>query len=122
MASKKTRSLYFIDRAAAIIKPKQPYVDWANQLPDATFETSQEKLREDCHVVLIDEYDSHEQALKIIEDIWEDIFDHCLGAWCTKSAWWPKKRTFKMFKEWFDLEFHETIIDPYDDEIEKELF
>jgi len=27
--------MYTINRSIAIIKPRQPFVDWANQLPDA---------------------------------------------------------------------------------------
>jgi hypothetical protein len=114
--------LYAIDRALVIVRPRQPYVDWANKLPDASFKISLKELRKEGHVFLIDTYETLEEAQEIIEDIWEDIFDHCLFAWCTEAKWWPQKRSFKIFQEWFDLEFHDTVIDPYDGEIYKELF
>jgi hypothetical protein len=119
---KQRRSLYIVDRALVIVRPRQPYADWANNLPDTTFETSLKDLRENPHGFLIDTYDTPEEAQEIVEDIWEDIFDHCLFAWCTEPKWWPRKTTLKMFREWFDFEFHDMLIDPYDDEIDKNLF
>ena len=40
--------MYTINRSIAIIKPKQPFVDWANELPDAELKSSLDEFKTDC--------------------------------------------------------------------------
>jgi hypothetical protein len=112
--------MYTINRSIAIIRPKQPFVDWANHLSDAEGEVSLADLREDCLAVLIPEYDSDEEAKEYVTAMWEDLFEQELWGWSTDESCWPKKRTQSVFWEWFDVEFHSVVIDPYEDQIEKE--
>jgi len=100
-----------INRSLAIIKPKQPFVDWANQLPDAKWETSFKDLQDDCTAFLIPEYDSDFDARMFIEKHCSEIFEDELFSWCTNEDWWPKIRTNKVFWEWFDVDLHSEIID-----------
>lgn len=112
--------MYSIDRSAAIIRPKQPFVDWANQLPDAEWKVSLDTFKDDCHVILIANYDGGDEgALEQINDMCLDLFEEELFGWCTYEQWWPKNRTKEMFWEWFDVELHSLIIDPYEDPIKK---
>jgi hypothetical protein len=113
--------MYEINRSVAIIKPKQPYITWANSLPDADREFSPDVFRKDCSVVLIAEYDTVREARAHINNIWEDIFEDELYGWSTNEAWWPKERTQKMFWQWLDVEFHSMVFDPYEDEVKKYL-
>ena len=53
-------------------------------------------------------------------DMWEDLFEEKLLGWSTNENWWPKERTEEMFWEWFNVEFHSMVIDPYEDPIKKE--
>jgi hypothetical protein len=85
--------MHIIDRSIAIIKPKQPYVDWANQLPDANSEASLDDLQRDCFALLIAEYDNGEEAIEHINEMWEDLFEEKLLGWSTNEDWWPKERT-----------------------------
>jgi len=107
--------MHIIDRSIAIIKPKQPYVDWANQLPDANSEVSLDDFQRDCFALLIAEYDTEEEAREHINEMWEDLFEEKLLGWSTNEDWWPEERTKEMFWEWFDVEFHSMVIDPYED-------
>lgn len=111
---------YTINRSIAIIKPKQPYVDWANQLPDAKWETSLSDLQKDCTAILILEYDTDDEAKKYIDRIAKDIFEDELFSWCTNEDWWPQNRTKAMFWKWFDIELHSEVIDPLEEAIVKE--
>ena len=54
-----------INRSLAIIKPKQPFADWANQLPDAKWKTVIKDLQDDCTAFLIPEHDSDSDAKKV---------------------------------------------------------
>jgi len=103
--------MYTIDRAVAIIRPKQPFIDWANKLPDAKDRVSLDDFQDDCLAVLIAEYDTDEEAKEHIDEIWEDIFENELMGWSTNISWWPRKRTKKIFWRWFDVKFHSVVID-----------
>lgn len=109
-----------INRSVAVIKPKQPFIDWANQLPDAGFQVSAKDFQDDCLAVLIPEYDDDREARRHIDNLYKSIFADELLGWCTNKKQWPKHRTKKMFWQWFDVEFHSVVIDPSEDEIEKE--
>ena len=109
-----------INRSVAIIRPQQPFIDWANRLPDTEREVTADDFTDDCTVVLIPEYDTDEQAKESINDFWQDIFEGELFDWCTNEDWWPTARTSALFWQWFDLEPHSVVMDPYDDPIEKE--
>jgi len=66
--------MYTINRSIAIIRIKQPFVDWANQLPDAEFKSSLDDFKTDCLAILIPDYDTDEEAIGYINEIYEDIF------------------------------------------------
>lgn len=50
--------MYTINRSIAIIRPKQPFVDWVNELPDAEWKSSLSDFKNDCFALLIPEYNS----------------------------------------------------------------
>jgi hypothetical protein len=35
---------------------------------------------------------------------------------------WPENKTYKMFQEWFDVEFHSMVFDLLQSDIEKEPY
>ena len=83
--------MYIINRSIAIIRQKQPFVDWANQLPDAELKSSLDEFKTDCLAILIPDYDTDEEAEGYINEIYEDIFIEILSGWCTEEAWFPIK-------------------------------
>ena len=95
-----------INCSVAIIRPKRPYITWANSLPDADRELTDDAFQKVSTAILIDEYETQVEARALINNIWENIFEYELDAWCTNEAWWPQERTQKMFWQWFDVEFH----------------
>ena len=109
--------MYTIDRSVAIIRPKQPFLDWANQLPDAEDGVSLDDLKKDCTVILIAECNSDQEAKECISEMCLDFFEGELFSWCTHEPWWPQNRTKEMFWEWFEVEFHSMVIDTYEDRV-----
>jgi hypothetical protein len=101
-------SLPVVNRSVIIVKVRDPYVTWANQLPDRSdFEKirlhSLESLNEEPAAFLVpDIYDSDEWDA-YLETRWPVIFEHMLGEWTTDSDLWPKKPTLKMFHKWFEI-------------------
>ena len=112
--------MYVINRSVAVIRPKQPYVDWANSVSNDGRTYSLEELSEDCSVILLPEYDSDQHADAILRDLYPRIFEVELYSWSVDSQDWPKKRNFSKFLDWFDVELHSMVFDPSEDDIEKE--
>jgi len=103
--------MYPINRLVAIIKPKQPFLDWLAGQPDWDLDTTLEELRTECNALLIPEYDSVEHAMRYMERNHKYIFDLHLFDWYTDKTMWPAKRTISVFRKWFDVEIHSVIYD-----------
>lgn len=109
-----------VNRYVAIIKPRQPYVDWINQLPDTVERLAVEDLQMDCTAILIPEFDRPEESQAFINAIAEGLFDEELAGWCTDETLWPKNRTKSMFWQWFEVEVHSEVFDAGRGAIKKE--
>jgi hypothetical protein len=111
-----------LNRSIAILKPRQPYVDWINATaPDAS-PTTIEAASDDCSAILIPEFFTHEGALAYIRTIYDELFDMELADWITDEELWPGNRSFEMFLAWFEIELHSMVFDAGDDEIEDDEF
>ena len=109
-----------INRTAAIIEPKQPFVDWLNSLPDDDHDYTLEELSADNLTFLIPEADSRDEAMDYVRKKHDLVFEWELWGWVTAKEWWPGKRNWKVFKEWFEIEINSEIFDLVDGEVEKE--
>ena len=109
-----------INRSVAVIKPKQPLLNWLNSLPDTDPPFTLADFQIDCSVLLIPEYDTERQALKFIKKIYKELFETELDTYCTDPDYWPSKRDYKTFLQWFEIELHSEIFDCVDKEIIKE--
>ena len=104
-------TVHTIDRFVAIIKPKQPFLDWLESQPDWDLDMTLDDLREDSNAYLVPEYDSTEQAMLYIERNHKAIFEWELWSWYTDEDMWPEKLTPSVFRKWFDVEIYEMVID-----------
>jgi hypothetical protein len=109
-----------INRSVAVIKPKQPFLDWLNALPDSNQPFTLTDLQTDCTVLLLPEFGNDLQAQKFIKTIHEYIFERELDSSCTDPDWWPSKRDYKTFLHCFEIEHHSEVFDTVDKEIIKE--
>ncbi|MEO0348595.1 MAG: hypothetical protein AAF282_00940 [Cyanobacteria bacterium P01_A01_bin.15] len=97
-----------INRDAVIVRPKQPYINWASQLDNSNVTPDQ---NDEPTIYLIPEYTDNSSAWTILEQIYNSIFDAELQAWHTETSDWPANRTFEMFRDWFDVVFISEILD-----------
>ena len=111
-----------VNRLAAIIKPKQPLLDWLESQPDWDHDITLEDLRADRYVLLIPGYDTPEQAMRYIERNHKAIFEMELFGWYTDESMWPEKRTLSVFRKWLDVEIHSMVIDMLDEHIMRESY
>ncbi|QTE21543.1 hypothetical protein [Polaribacter cellanae] len=94
----------YINRSAIIVKPKQPFIDWHNNLyPDSKMDEI------DIDIYLVN--DAIEDLEKFLKKKFDKIFTMVLEDWHTNKKEWPQRRNYKMFNQWFRVEVSETIYD-----------
>jgi len=105
-----------INRNAIVVKPQKPFYDWIKFLdPGHTF-----LRKSEGNIYLIHEMDSIGQIEKWLKGNFERIFQNELNDWHTDENDWPQKRTFNLFKEWFDYEIHSMILDLEEADVTKD--
>lgn len=109
-----------INRYVVIIKPKQSYVDWINQLPEVEDKLTLDDLQSDCTAILIPEFDLPEESKAFMNSMAESLFEEELAGWCTDETRWPINRTKKLFWQWFEVEIHSEVFDAVRGPIRKE--
>jgi hypothetical protein len=105
------------DRAALILKPKKPFLNW---LVSHDPKDKDVDLEEDQDVYLIPEFYNNEEFETWIKEYFDAFFCDQMNHWYTDETMWVQNRTFKLFKEWFDYRMHSMVWDTLDDPIEKE--
>ncbi|MGS2764436.1 hypothetical protein [Sinomicrobium sp. M5D2P9] len=94
----------YIDRHAIVLKPKQPFLDWVNSFIS---EDKVEKIKE-SNIYLVD--DTIDDLEKWLEKNFDKLFRMELDEWYSKK-YWPKNRTYKMFRQWFQADVTTMIYD-----------
>src|SRR4051794_40714738 len=105
-----------INRSLIIVKPKQPFFEWARaRFDDESQDLTLEELVKDSTAYLIPEiwHDSDEQ--EFIETYYDILFEEQLEEWSLDQTLWPQNRDLNLFLEWFVVEFHSLVIDLYDE-------
>ncbi|HNU62771.1 MAG TPA: hypothetical protein PLX24_09605 [Bacteroidales bacterium] len=105
-----------INRSAMVIIPKKPFKDWLLSIDQGAAHWD---ITEDADVYLLPDFEEIEEAERWLEINFDLFFSDQLNNWYTAKKLWPKNRTFKMFKEWFDYSLHTMVWDILDDPIEK---
>jgi hypothetical protein len=105
-----------LNRSLIIIRVKQPYVDWANQLADRDEAEKASphtltSMNEEPRAYLIPEIFDPDELEMYLERSWILIFEMLLSDWTSDQTLWPKKRTFKMFRDWFEIQCSSMVYD-----------
>jgi hypothetical protein len=97
-----------LNRSVVMVRPKQPFLDWAAQVNGADGPPDRDDER---IVYLIPEYDDEQEAWELLEEVYEEIFESELYGWHTEESSWPQQRDFAMFQQWFDIELNSIVED-----------
>jgi hypothetical protein len=101
-----------INRGVVVIKPRQPFVDWLNQVEEDFTPPTLEKLRgEECTSILVPALYGIQDVLEFLEPLKPTLFELELAGWFTDPKLWPAERTSDVFDAWFDLEVHSMVWD-----------
>jgi hypothetical protein len=103
---------FTINRHLIILMPKQPVLDWIKRVDPDPPNLTLEQLRQEQNAFLVpDSLDGQEDAEKWVKRSWQVFFEGFLNEWYTVESWWPQKRTYKMFKDWFEVQYHSMVWD-----------
>lgn len=103
-----------INRAVLIVRPKQPFLDWAAGLDDSGLVPD---VDGEQTVYLVPDFDMDDDARAVIEAVFSEVFENELWGWHTDESAWPTNRNLKTFHEWFTIELHSIVEDLCDYEI-----
>lgn len=85
-------------------------MDWLKsvkelELPDVTLSQLDKTL------YLVPDYEDPADAKKVLKKVSEEIFCRELEGWHTDEDAWPKDRSLRVFKQWFDIEYYDAVED-----------
>ena len=106
-----------INRSLIILRPKQPFLDWARSLDDESEDLTLESLNDDSTVYLIPEIWEDFDQEEFLKTCYDILFEEQLEGWCMDEAAWPQQRDLKLFLGWFEVEFHSLVFDLCDEPI-----
>lgn len=104
-----------LNRHAVILKYREPMVRWINEADphDDDPGITAESLRQERTVYLIpaQDMDCERAAQEWVEANYSVLFEEELNGWYTDPELWPQDRSLRVFREWFEVEFHGSIVD-----------
>ena len=106
---------FTLNRTVVLLGPKQPFLDWLNNVDPDDQALTVEDLRDDNEVFLIPQFSDNSDSEKWVEKRWSFLFEHMLMGWIDDEALWPQDRTLEMFRDWFDIEIHTMAWDLSDE-------
>ncbi len=107
------REVWFLNRDLLVVRPKEPYIEWARTVYDDEPITDEE-ARNWVDAFLLPECDSEEEALDRIAENCDVIFELMLADWVVEPEAWPEDRGWEVFQCWFTFERIETTWDLVD--------
>ena len=108
---------FTLNRTVVLLGPKQPFLDWLNDVDPDDEALTVEDVRDDNEVFLIPQFNDNSDSEKWVEMRWSFLFEHMLMGWIDDEAMWPQDRTLDMFREWFDIEIHTMAWDLSDEQL-----
>ena len=109
---------FTLNRGMVLLRYRQPFLDWLHAADPNPRDFTLDEINEDGEVFLIpndtspvEPVEMDEDAVRWVERRWRMFFEHILGDWLTDDSLWPQKRTLKMFREWFAVEYHSMVWD-----------
>ena len=105
-----------LNRGALIVRPKRRLVDWVNGLPLKGSKLTLEKARSQPTVFLVEAPERLvDDASSLIDLYADELFEELLAAWIRDEEHWPPNRTPHVFRDWFDVEFIDLVLDVEDE-------
>ncbi|MGH9257134.1 MAG: hypothetical protein ACRD3C_21450 [Vicinamibacterales bacterium] len=105
-----------LNRAALIVTPRRRFLEWVNRLPDCGKPLTIEDAPSLRTVYLAATGDEVPPLADLIEIYWEEIFEESLDDWTHDESLWPVNRTSHVFRDWFQVDCIDGVVDADPDE------
>lgn len=102
-----------INRSVGILKPKAPFYEWLESLPDPT-SIDPAEYEEHTSIFLLPAFEMLDERERLEKQFFNLLFDNALNDWWLDESDWPIKRDLRTFREWFDLQILDGIVDLVD--------
>ena len=109
--------MFLINRCALVVRPRRPYLDWANSFDDSPNHPEDGEQT----VYLAPDFESDRGVAAYLRRHYPRIFEAELRAWMLDESTWPAQRDFETFNRWFEVEYHSIVADLCDTSLEKDL-
>ena len=109
-----------VNRAALIVKPKKPYVEWANGLDDHGPKLRLDDPRWENTIYLLSEVMREGDARALLREHYPTIFEQELASWHLVVKDWPPHRDFETFSQWFEVKMCSMVVDLCNDSLTSE--
>lgn len=100
----------WINRAALVVRPGKPFLDWAASLDEEAPEHAKD-LEKRVSIYLVAEDPDEKEETAPLENYWRHIFEEQLAGWSQDENEWPKNLSLEMFKQWFELAGESVVVD-----------
>ena len=100
-----------LNRAALLVRCRQPFVDWINGVDPATDRIVTLREANDEGTVYLLEVEDHDELEAWLEINHEMLFENELHAWYIDPMLWPTDRSLRQLRRWCDLELHTVVLD-----------
>jgi hypothetical protein len=107
--------IWFINRGVVVLRPREPFVEWALALHGEAGLMTAAEIRSDATAYLIPDFEYSSEAYQWLEENHELFFALELAGWQEDTALWPADRGWSVFQEWFDVELIDTAWDLVDE-------
>src|SRR5438874_9593028 len=101
-----------LNRAALILRYKQPFVDWINAAdPVSTSHALTLAEVNQEHTVYLVEVEDEDELAEWLARNHQELFEEELNGWYTDPALWPRDRSLETVRKWCSFEFHTVVVD-----------
>jgi len=100
-----------VNRAIAVVRPRQPFIDWVNGLNVCGVTITLEQAQRESKALLIPEQERRLGHRRFVERNYTFIFEDELTVWSRDRALWPPERTLELFDEWFVVDTYDMVFD-----------
>jgi len=104
-----------LNRSAIVVKPKQRFLDWLHAADPTSHGITLSDVAEEPTIYLIPACDTNEDLVDVLRELCEDIFEEQLDGWYRVPSSWPQDRSYAVFCQWFEYQYHSMLFDLCDE-------
>lgn len=100
-----------LNRSGTVVWWAQPFLDCLHSADPSSSIHRLVDLRVEPRIYLLPETISASDAERLLCHCFDTSFTAELGGWLRDESTCPAKRTFGMFREWFEYSYHSELVD-----------